>query len=273
MMNHNREEMTHKNKLKRRVKAHQLALEDSEMSSFGSPLTAMNNLPKFGGSQHLLSQMEKRTSKRERKEDRDKFGEAFKIYDYIAAKIQNDHRHDESIEYTTIDLDETVSSLHKKILRKYGQKYVSLLDDVDTKQADILFEQSFMTDGHTIPDDTGILESIPLQSQEMNQELYNVSKIVNHIGPLEPGQENYKGCSYNVMVEWLHGDNKKIEVQTLSHMVHQVPEMMAEYAITNKLTKEKGWKSPRLQSYVRKFLKEKKKRRTRQRKTRSDLSY
>ena len=107
----------------------------------------------------------------------------------------------------------------------------------------------------------------------MNQELYNVSKIVNHIGPLEPGQENYKGCSYNVMVEWLHGDNKRIEVQKLSHMVDEVPEMMAEYAITNKLTKEKGWKSPRLQSYVRKFLKEKKKRRTRQRKTRSDLSY
>ena len=164
-MNHNREEMTHKNKLERKVEAHQLALEDGEMSSFGSPLTAMNNQPKFGGSQHLLSKMEKRTSKRERKEDRDKFGEAFKIYDYLAEKIQNDHRHDESIEYTTIDLDETVSSLHKKILRKYGQKYVSLLDDVDTEQADILFEQSFMTDGHTIPDNTGILESIPLQSQ------------------------------------------------------------------------------------------------------------
>ena len=71
-----------------------------------------------------------------KKEEYDNFAEAFKHMDYLVARIQNDHKHDESIEYTTIDLDKQISSLHKKIIRKYRQRFVSMLEDVDERKVD-----------------------------------------------------------------------------------------------------------------------------------------
>ena len=129
----------------------------------------MNNVPKFGGSEHLLSRMVK-TSQRDSNKDHDKFGEMFKHFDYLAAKIRNDHRHDKSIEYTTIDLDKQISSLHKEIIRKYGQRFVSMLEDVDKRKVDDNFKQLLIKGTDTILDE-GYLGYIPLQSQEYNKAL------------------------------------------------------------------------------------------------------
>ena len=126
--------------------------------------------------------------------------------DYLVARIQNDHKHNESIEYTTIDLDKQISSLHKKIIRKYGQKFVSMLEDVDKRKVDNNFKQLLIEGTNTILDE-GYLGSIPSQSQEYNKELYNIARIVNHTGPFVSGQNNYKGSWYNVMVEWLYRDH------------------------------------------------------------------
>ena len=46
------------------------------------------------------------------------------------------------------------------------------------------------------------------------------------------------------MVEWLFGDHKVTLEESLSAMVQQLPEMIAEYAIEHKLTDQKGWKTP-----------------------------
>ena len=41
------------------------------------------------------------------------------------------------------------------------------------------------------------------------------------------------------MVEWLHGDHQVTDKEPLLEMVRQVPEMIVEYAIENKLTDQK----------------------------------
>ena len=87
--------------------------------------------------------------------------------------------------------------------------------------------------------DEGYLGYIPLQSQEYNKALYHVARIVNHSGPFVTGQNKYKGSQYNVMVEWLHGDHQVTDKEPLLEMVRQVPEMIVEYAIENKLTDQK----------------------------------
>ena len=56
------------------------------------------------------------------------------------------------------------------------------------------------------------------------------------------------------MVEWLHGDHQVTDKKPLLKMVRQVPEMIAEYATENKLTDQKGWKTPQLMSHIQKIL-------------------
>ena len=152
------------------------------------------------------------------KEEYDNFAKAFKHMDYLVARIQNDHKHNESIEYTTIDLDEQISSLHKKIIRKYGQRFVSMLEDVDKRKVDNNFKQLLIEGTDTILDE-GYLGYIPSQSQEYNKALYHVARIVNHSGPFVTGQNKYKGSRYNVMVEWLYGDHQVTEEKPLLEMV------------------------------------------------------
>ena len=95
-----------------------------------------------------------------------------------------------------------------------------------------------------------------LASQEYDNNTFCVNKILGHRGPLQPGDESYHGSRYNVKVLWSNPDKRDETEEPLSEMVKQIPSVMAEYAIKNKLTNENGWRMPKLQSFIKLHLRQ-----------------
>ena len=79
---------------------------------------------------------------------------------------------------------------------------------------------------------------------------YAFREIQDHQGPLKPGDENYKGSKYNVLVHW-EDDSKTWE--PLYTMSKEDPITMAGYAKEHGLLDTPGWKS--LNRYVRRTKK------------------
>ena len=79
-----------------------------------------------------------------------------------------------------------------------------------------------------------------LDHQEQHEDLYKFRAITGHQGPLSPQDENYKGSTYNVMVEW---ETKEIREDPLSWIAADDHVTCAIYAKKHDLLHLDGWKS------------------------------
>lgn len=76
--------------------------------------------------------------------------------------------------------------------------------------------------------------------QELDGDIiWKFKRITAHEGPLMPNHRNYKGSSYNVMVEW---ENGEITREPLSNIAADDPVTCAIYARDNDLLELDGWK-------------------------------
>ena len=78
-----------------------------------------------------------------------------------------------------------------------------------------------------------------LEKDGDNPVVWKFKRIVQHIGPLSPSEEQYKGSSYNVQVEW---ENGEITDEPLCIIAADDPVTCAIYARDNNLPETPGWK-------------------------------
>ena len=50
------------------------------------------------------------------------------------------------------------------------------------------------------------LEAAANEDEEISDDLYKVRALIGHQGPLKPTDPNWKGCKYNVLVDWETGE-------------------------------------------------------------------
>ena len=74
---------------------------------------------------------------------------------------------------------------------------------------------------------------------EENTVIWKFRRITSHQGPLRPEHPDYKGSSYNVMVEW---ENGEITSEPLKIIAADDPVTCAIYAKENNLLETEGWK-------------------------------
>ena len=75
---------------------------------------------------------------------------------------------------------------------------------------------------------------------EFNQDVvWKFRRIVGHEGPLTANHHNYKGSSYNVLLEW---ENGEVTPEPLSMIAKDDPVTCAVYAKDNDLLNTPGWK-------------------------------
>ena len=77
------------------------------------------------------------------------------------------------------------------------------------------------------------------------ERLYTYKEILEHKGPIKPDDEEYKGCSWNVKVQW---DDGTRTWEPLSVIGKDDPAGVALYAKNNNLLHLPGWK--RLNAYL-----------------------
>lgn len=78
-----------------------------------------------------------------------------------------------------------------------------------------------------------------LASDEESDILWKFRRITSHQGPLKPGHPDYKGSTYNVLIEW---ENGEITTEPLSLIAADDPVTCAIYARDNNLLDQPGWK-------------------------------
>jgi len=78
-----------------------------------------------------------------------------------------------------------------------------------------------------------------IQRDEESAIVWKFRRIVAHEGPLKPKHPNYKGSTYNVMIEW---ENGEITSEPLSVIAADDPVTCALYAKENDLLNQEGWK-------------------------------
>jgi len=69
--------------------------------------------------------------------------------------------------------------------------------------------------------------------------LWKFKRIASHQGPLTPGHKDYKGSSFNVLVEW---ENGEVSYEPLNAIAADDPVSCAIYARDNDLLDTPGWK-------------------------------
>ena len=74
---------------------------------------------------------------------------------------------------------------------------------------------------------------------EDNDIVWKFRRIISHQGPLKPGHHDYKGSTYNVMVEW---ENGEVTAEPLQVIAADDPVTCAIYAKDNNLLNTPGWK-------------------------------
>ena len=77
------------------------------------------------------------------------------------------------------------------------------------------------------------------QCKQDNYTYWQFKLIRGHQGPLNKDDSNYKGCNYNVTVEW---EDSPITHEPLNIFGNHSPEMCAEYRQTLNLLNEPRWK-------------------------------
>jgi hypothetical protein len=77
-----------------------------------------------------------------------------------------------------------------------------------------------------------------LAKDDNNDVIWKFKRITSHQGPLTPKHPNYKGSTYNIMVEWENGETK----ESLQIIAKDDPATCAVYAKDNDLLDTTGWK-------------------------------
>ena len=84
------------------------------------------------------------------------------------------------------------------------------------------------------------LEAAANDDNKISDDLFKVRALIGHQGPLKPTDPNWKGCKYNVLVDWETGEKT---YEPLSVMAADDPVTCAMYAKENDLLCIDGWKS------------------------------
>jgi len=131
------------------------------------------------------------------------------------------------------ECNESITTLQRIIIERHGPMYINLIKKITESP---ILSQSLTFDS----DSDDEFYNGCLASQEYDNNTFCVNKILGHRGPLQPGDESYHGSRYNVKVLWSNPDKRDETEEPLSEMVKQIPSVMAEYAIKNRLTNENG---------------------------------
>ena len=83
------------------------------------------------------------------------------------------------------------------------------------------------------------LEAAANEDSEINDDLFKFRALIGHQGPLKPTDPNWKGCKFNVHVEWETGEKT---YEPLSILAADDPVTCATYAKENDLLHIEGWK-------------------------------
>ena len=83
------------------------------------------------------------------------------------------------------------------------------------------------------------LEAAANEDNEINDDLFKFRALIGHQGPLKPTDPNWKGCKFNVLVEWETGEKT---YEPLSILAADDPVTCATYAKENDLLHIEGWK-------------------------------
>jgi hypothetical protein len=78
-----------------------------------------------------------------------------------------------------------------------------------------------------------------LAKDDNNDVVWKFKRIINHEGPLSSKHPNFKGSSYNIMIEW---ENGEISTEPLQIIAKDDPVTCAIYAKDNGLLDSPGWK-------------------------------
>ena len=78
-----------------------------------------------------------------------------------------------------------------------------------------------------------------ISSDENSDIVWKFQHIISHHGPLKPDHCDYKGSSYNVMIEW---ENGEVTAEPLQVIASDDPVTCAIYAKENNLLDLPGWK-------------------------------
>ena len=71
------------------------------------------------------------------------------------------------------------------------------------------------------------------------EQQYKFRRITEHQGPLQKTDKDYKGSTYNVLVEWESGEST---YEPLDLIASDDPVTCAEYVLMNNLLDQTGWK-------------------------------
>ena len=83
------------------------------------------------------------------------------------------------------------------------------------------------------------MEAAANEDNEISDDLYKFRALIGHHGPLKATDPNWKGCQYNVLVDWETGDKT---YEPLSVLTADDPVTCATYAKENDLLHIDGWK-------------------------------
>ena len=83
------------------------------------------------------------------------------------------------------------------------------------------------------------LEGTANEENKTNDELYKFRELIGHQGPLKATDPNWKGCKYNVLVEWETGEKT---YEPTSVLTVESPVTYTSYAKENDLLHIEGWK-------------------------------
>ena len=83
------------------------------------------------------------------------------------------------------------------------------------------------------------LEAAANEDNEISDDLFEFRALIGHQGPLRPTDPNWKGCKFNVLVDWETGEQT---YEPLSVLAADDPVTCATYAKENDLLHIDGWK-------------------------------
>ena len=83
------------------------------------------------------------------------------------------------------------------------------------------------------------MESAANEDIEISDDLFKFQALIGHQGPLKPTDPNWKGCKFNVLVDWETGEKT---YEPLSVLVADDPVRCATYAKESDLLHIDHWK-------------------------------
>ena len=146
----------------------------------------------------------------------------------------------------TLDPDDLIGRTFLKPPENDGRRYrAKIVEAIEEKEKNIAnhpdkikFRCSVNNDEYEeIVSYNDIINHIEKDDTESGE--WKFTSIDGHQGPLSRGDKDYKGCRYNVLVNWDSGEST---YEPLNVIAHDDPVSCALYAKDNNLLEEDGWK-------------------------------